>query len=252
MTLPAAHFARWTSPVRVPVRIEDDGRIWGHVTADGTCMRGPNECRLIPESGLVAGFHVGSPVRLDDGSEIRTGPMTLGGLHLDRRLTLAQARRARHEDSTNVVARAVAWPDPPHGIAVTGSLVPGLDETTVARLQTAGWSVEMWRSPQSGQYELLSVHSVPTPASPIAASADCGCDGSCTAADERTDLEVVADALTLLTEKVGGLEALLAHTPEPEPEEVAEVVEEPAVEEAEEGTRFAALARYLQSKNGDA
>lgn len=247
--LRASHFERWEATERQPIRIED-GRIWGHVTADGTCMRGLNECRLIPESNLIAGFHVGSPVELDDGTEIRTGPMTFGGLHLDRRLSLADARRARHEDSSNVVARVIAWPDPPYGIAVTGSLVPGLPERTVAQMQSAGWSVEMWRSPQSGLYELLSVHSVPTPASPIAASADCGCDGSCTSTeDERTDLMVVADALSLLTEKVGTLEHLLGAR-----EEAADLeVPEPDLEApVEEPAPFAALAQYLQSKNADA
>lgn len=258
MTLPAAHFERWESTERQPIRIED-GRIWGHVTADGTCMRGANECRLIPESGLVGGFHIGSPVELDDGSEIRTGPMTFGGLHLDRRLTLAEARRARHEDSSNVVARVIAWPDPPYGIAVTGSLVPGLPERTVAQMESAGWSVEMWRSPQSGLYELLSVHSVPTPASPIAASADCGCDGSCTSTDERTDLMVVADALSLLTEKVGTLESLLGTKEtsgiaidEPGDNTVSDVTFDTEPEADPEPAPFAALAQYLQSKNADA
>lgn len=163
---PAHHFARWESPEMVPLSVTTDGRVWGHGAGDG-CFRGDGRClKYTPDPDPdMRNFHVATAC-LDDGSTIRVGSLTCAGLHASTSLpTVADVRR-HHEDSSAVWARVVAWNDKYGRLCITGSVVPGLDETTLAQVSGAPLSPELWPVPGTPGLTLVGLHAVNTPAWP--------------------------------------------------------------------------------------
>jgi hypothetical protein len=67
-----------------------------------------------------------------------------------------------------VFAMVRAW-ETPHGLAISGVVMPGVDRDTLMRAMTLAPSVELW--PAGRGRTLVGVHLVPTPAWPVAASA---------------------------------------------------------------------------------
>jgi len=125
-----------------PITVTDDGRVFGHVATWGTCHVGyPGQCVEPPRSpSEYAFFHTGA-VRLDDGSRIAVGNLTLGGGHADPKYAWRQA--ARHYDETGYGIATVRAYEDDHGIAVAGWLNPGATEAQIAELE---------RSPLSGDW----------------------------------------------------------------------------------------------------
>jgi hypothetical protein len=129
-----------TAPTALTVT--DEGRVYGHVAVWGTCHVGyPGQCVEPPPSpSQYAFFHTGS-VRLDDGTRIAVGNLTLGGGHADPKHAWRQA--ARHYDETGYGIATVRAYEDEHGIAVAGWLNPGATEAQIAELE---------RSPLSGDW----------------------------------------------------------------------------------------------------
>lgn len=188
--LPAGHFADWTSAAgrdAVPFQVGEDGRVFGHAAGTG-CHRssGPGCLLYTPDvDPTMAGFHTAGAVTLDDGSSVRVGPLTFGGLHADTSMTREQ-RRAHHEAGSTVVALVRAWDDAYGRLAVAGTLVDGLGSTVVDQLRGCAPSYERW--PERGGLTLLGLHMVPVPAHPVATAAaaggpvvavDCLCTDGC-------------------------------------------------------------------------
>lgn len=172
-TYPAAHFAEWQTDGPVPFTIDDDGRVWGHAAGTG-CHRSSGTGCLVYTSDVdptMAGFHTGSPIPLDDGTTVRPGPVTFGGLHADTSMSRDQ-RRAHHEAGSTVVALVKAFEDHKGRLAVAGTLVDGLDPGTVDRLRGCAPSYERW--PEGPGLTLLGLHMVPAPAHPVATAAAAG------------------------------------------------------------------------------
>ena len=169
-TFPADHFKRWESAEPVPLTVTPDGRVWGHGAGDG-CFRGDGTCRKYtadPDPDMK-NFHVGTAC-LDDGSVIRVGSLTCSGLHASTDLpTVADVRR-HHEDSSTVWARVVAWNDARGRLCIAGSVVPGLDDRTLAQVSGSALSLEAWPVPGTPGLTLVGAHSVIVPAWPVAAS----------------------------------------------------------------------------------
>lgn len=170
---PAAHFARWEETKDyTPFQITPDGRIWGHAAGDGcyrttragtTCLK----YRKDPDPRM-ANFHTGTAT-LDNGDVIRAGSLTCANLHATPRMSLDQQRR-HHEDTSTVWARVVAWNDSKGRLCISGSVVPGLDERTLAQVGGLPLSVELWPVPGVNGLTLAGAHTVVSPAWPVAAS----------------------------------------------------------------------------------
>lgn len=185
--LPAAHFARWDSKDPVPFTVDEDGRVWGHAAGTG-CHRSPGPACLLYTGDVdpaMDGFHTSGMVTLDDGTTIRVGPVTFGGLHADTSMSRDQ-RRVHHEAGSTVVALVRAWDDVRGRLSVAGTLVGGLDPTTVDQIRGCSPSYERW--PERGGLTLVGLHLVPMPAHPVATAAaaggpqigvDCMCGGQC-------------------------------------------------------------------------
>jgi hypothetical protein len=122
--------------------VTDEGRVFGHVAVWGTCHVGyPGQCVEPPRSPSEYGFfHVGA-VRLDDGTRIAVGNLTLGGGHADPKMAWRQA--AAHYDRTGFGIATVRAYEDDHGIAVAGWLNPGATPEQIAELE---------RSPLSGDW----------------------------------------------------------------------------------------------------
>jgi len=170
--LPAAHFTQDDPPEGTPLQVTDDGRVWGLVAPSGVCHRGLPGCVTVEslEAGGPIDWQGGqtsSPLRLDDGTEIRTLPLTMRGGHPDTNMTAAEAK-AHHDDTATVVADVIAWRSPA-GVAVSGSLRSNLATDDLREMLGAAPSIEIW--PTERGRVLLGIQLVPTPAWPVAACA---------------------------------------------------------------------------------
>lgn len=170
---PADHFAQWTSPDPVPFTVEPDGRVWGHAAGTGCHRSAGRDCLLYSADvdPTMQGFHTSGRLALDNGDTVRVGPVTFGGLHADTSMT-AEQRRQHHENGSTTVALVRAWDDDRGRLAVAGTLVSGLDDTTVDQLRGCAPSYERW--PEGGGLTLLGLHLVPRPAHPVATAASAG------------------------------------------------------------------------------
>lgn len=178
--LPASYFADFNPTKAVPLTVtEEDAsglrRMYGIAAPKGVCHRSDmGACFQYP--GDVdpqhRGFHTGQAITLSDGKTIRVGALTIGGKHIDSSL----ARKGvsfqdvnRHRDDANTVFAMVrAW-ETPFGLAISGIVMPGMDQATLMRAMSLAPSVELW--PAGRGRTLVGIHLVPTPAWPVAASA---------------------------------------------------------------------------------
>jgi hypothetical protein len=67
-----------------------------------------------------------------------------------------------------IFAMVRAW-ETPFGLAISGVVMPGVDQDTLYRAAASSPSVELW--PAGSGRTLVGLHLVPTPAWPVAASA---------------------------------------------------------------------------------
>lgn len=178
--LPASYFADFKPKKRTPLTVSEEDanglrRIYGHAAPYGVCHRSDmGACFQYPKDvdKTHRGFHTGQQITLDDGSVVRVGALTIGGRHLDPALArqgVDFSEVGRHRDDANTVFAMVrAWEDA-YGLAVSGVVMPGVDQDTLFRAAASAPSVELW--PAGRGRTLVGIHLVPTPAWPVVASA---------------------------------------------------------------------------------
>lgn len=178
--LPAEYFAKFTASKATPLTVgEEDANglrhIWGISAPKGVCHRSDmGACFQYPGDidPQHKGFHTGQALTLSDGSTVRVGALTIGGKHIDANLArqgVNFAEVTRHRDDANTIFAMVrAW-ETPFGLAVSGVVMPGVDQDTLFRAAASSPSVELW--PAGRGRTLVGIHLVPTPAWPVAASA---------------------------------------------------------------------------------
>lgn len=167
-TYPAKHFERWQSNDLVPLRVDLDGRVWGHAAGSGCYRDGTGQTcnKYTPDPDpKMRNFHTGT-ASLDNGNVIRVGSLTAAGLHASPVGSVEDQRR-HHEDSTRVWARVTAWDDDRGRLCVSGSVVPGLDATFMAQVAGLPLSGEWWPVPGTPGLTLVGAHSVIAPAWPV-------------------------------------------------------------------------------------
>lgn len=169
MVFPRHHFATWDSGDPVPLQVTPDGRVWGHAAGDG-CFRngtkyGKCEKYTVDPDPRMRNFHTGT-VTLEDGSVIRAGSLTCASLHASISFTRDQQRQ-HHENTSTIWARVVAWNDTQGRLCVSGSVVPGLDQSLLAQVVGTPLSLEAWPVPGVRGNTLCALHTVVTPAWPV-------------------------------------------------------------------------------------
>ena len=145
-----------------PLTITNDGRLFGHLAAWGTCHIGMPGCFVPPRSATdYALFRLGEVATTAGG--VAVGQITLGTGHAD--LTASVHRAREHYDDTGYAVADVAAGEDPHGIWVAGAVRPGLEARQVAELRGAKLSGD-WRR-YNGNLEMVGALAVNVPGYPV-------------------------------------------------------------------------------------
>lgn len=121
---PAAMFAAPELTEPTPIRMDDTGRIFGHLACFGACHRSiQTQCVMAPHSpSSYAMFHTSPAVRLDDGTSLPVGRLTVGTGHAPDSYSAAPAKA--HYDHTGTCFALVRAGEDAHGIWISGVAAP--------------------------------------------------------------------------------------------------------------------------------
>lgn len=149
-----------------PLRVQEDGRVFGHLATWDSChIAHPDNCTAPPESRTSYSYFLTGGLITDDGSEVSVGHLTLGTGHADEKMKLHAA--AAHYDNTGTVMADVSAGEDAYGIWVAGGMRSSLTEEQVRAFRAAPLSGD-WRYDQrSGNLELVAALSVNVPGFPI-------------------------------------------------------------------------------------
>lgn len=166
---PAAWFENPQLSAPTILTINDDGRVFGHIAAWGTCHTGfPDVCVCPPKSATnYAHATTGGSVKTAEGTLVRVGHLTMGtghaGLNMDHRAAAA------HYDDTGTAVVDWVYGEDDHGIWAAGCLRAGVTQDQVRNLRASAVSGD-WRD-VGGGLELVAALAVNVPGFPIPASA---------------------------------------------------------------------------------
>lgn len=178
MEFPKRYFMQ-TSPTKAePMRISKPDAngyrmIYGLAAPNGVCIRNSMKCWTWPgdKDKSHRHFHTGTLLRLDDGSDIRVGALTIGGAHLDGALArqgVTAKDTSNYRDNANRIFALVRVWESRFGLMMTGVIPPDVTEGDIARALACSPSIEFW--PENGGRTLVGLHLVPTPGLPVLAS----------------------------------------------------------------------------------
>lgn len=200
-----------------PMTITDDGRIYGHAAAWGTCHlgnpRGAGVCVQPPRSQTdYALFHLGE-VETDSGARVPVGQITLDTGHAPMGAS-ARTAAAHYDDTGTCVADVVAGEDE-HGIVFSGALRPDVTPERARKLMGSKISGD-WRGGELVGMLAVNVPGFPIPRARMVASAE-GVEEVMTLVAagvvyERSSVEKlpVETAVKVLAARAEGVEALAA------------------------------------------
>lgn len=144
--------------------IEDDGRVYGHIAAWGTCHIGQiGKCVEPPTSPSNYAYFRTGALQTAEGTSVAVGHLTMDTGHARPRDSASQA--AAHYDNTGYVFADVAAGEDAYGIWVAGSLRPGIPAERVRVARSAPISGD-WRTIR-GSLELVGALAVNVPGFPV-------------------------------------------------------------------------------------
>lgn len=144
--------------------VEDDGRVYGHIAAWGTCHIGQvGKCVEPPTSPSNYAYFRTGALRTAEGPSVAVGHLTMGTGHAGPRDSANAA--AEHYDNTGTVFADVAAGEDAYGIWVAGSLRPGVTPEQVRVARSAPISGD-WRTIR-GSLELVGALAVNVPGFPV-------------------------------------------------------------------------------------
>nr|DAX52997.1 MAG TPA: minor head component F [Caudoviricetes sp.] len=161
---PEAWFKDPALPGPTALVVEDDGRVYGHIAAWGTCHIGQiGKCVEPPTSQSNYAYFRTGALRTAEGTTIAVGHLTMGTGHAGPRDSANAA--AEHYDNTGTVFADVAAGEDAYGIWVAGSLRPGISAEQVRVARSAPISGD-WRTIR-GSLELVGALAVNVPGFPV-------------------------------------------------------------------------------------
>ena len=144
--------------------VEDDGRVYGHIAAWGTCHIGQvGKCVEPPASPSNYAYFRTGALRTAEGTSVAVGHLTMGTGHAGPHDSANAA--AEHYDNTGAVFADVAAGEDAYGIWVAGSLRPGITAEQVRVARSAPISGD-WRTIR-GSLELVGALAVNVPGFPV-------------------------------------------------------------------------------------
>lgn len=148
-----------------PVTIDDDGNVFGHIAGWATCHQAFSDMCVTPprsQNGYAL-FHTGA-VRLDDGTDLPIGKLTVGAGHANPNGLGVRGVTAHYDNSALAVAMVRATEDR-YGIQVSGRIIPGTPQDKIEELRRSPISGD-WRA-YRGNLELVAALGVNSPGFPI-------------------------------------------------------------------------------------
>ena len=144
--------------------IEEDGRVYGHIAAWGTCHIGQiGKCVEPPTSPSNYAYFRTGALQTAEGTSVAVGHLTMDTGHAGARDSANQA--AAHYDNTGLVFADVAAGEDAYGIWVAGSLRAGITPDQVRVARSAPISGD-WRTIR-GSLELVGALAVNVPGFPV-------------------------------------------------------------------------------------
>lgn len=144
--------------------IEDDGRVYGHIAAWGTCHIGQiGKCVEPPTSPSNYAYFRTGALQTAEGTSVAVGHLTMDTSHAGPHDTANRA--AAHYDNTGLVFADVAAGEDAYGIWVAGSLRAGITPDQVRVARSAPISGD-WRTIR-GSLELVGALAVNVPGFPV-------------------------------------------------------------------------------------
>ena len=139
----------------------DDGRVFGHLACFGECHRSiQSECVIAPRSRAeYAHFHTSPAVRLDNGTRLPVGRLTVGTGHAHSGASGRAA--AAHYDNTGTCFALVRVGEDAHGIWFSGVAAPWATAEQIEQGLSSPLSGD-WRDFGQG-LELVAALAVNTP-----------------------------------------------------------------------------------------
>lgn len=125
---PAAWFTNPQLTKPTPITITEEGRVFGHLAAWGTCHTGnpagPSQCITPPSSPSNYSRFLTGGLLTAEGIEVAVGQITMDTLHAEGHLTAAAA--IRHYESTGLAMADITIGNDGFGIWFSGALRPGV------------------------------------------------------------------------------------------------------------------------------
>ena len=161
---PATWFNRPVLNGPTPLRVTDEGQVYGHIATWSTSHVGlPNQVKP-PRSRSNYAYFTTGVVRTAEGKDVKVGQLTLAGGHADLRADMAAA--VKHYDDTGSAMADVAAGEDSYGIWVAGALRPGVTPEQIRAFRASAPSGD-WRSVNGGPLELVAVCQVNVPGFPV-------------------------------------------------------------------------------------
>jgi hypothetical protein len=148
-----------------PITVDDDGRVYGHLAAWGTCHSGkPGRCVTAPHSASDYAHFKHGYVITAEGEKIRVGSITADTGHAN--LQFGPYAAMGHYDNTGYQVADVNAGEDAYGIWLAGAVRPDATEEQLRKLIASSQSGD-WRE-IAGQLELVASLCVPLPGFPLA------------------------------------------------------------------------------------
>lgn len=160
---PTEWFANPSLSEPTPIRVQKDGKVFGHIATWGTCHIGlAGECTQPPKSVSDYAYFLTGEVLTESGDYVPVGRITLGTKHAPNAMNYQSA--AEHYDNTGSAVADVFAGEDEFGIWVAGALRPNVSASKIRDLRASPVSGD-WRKVGTG-LELVAVLAVNVPGFP--------------------------------------------------------------------------------------
>jgi hypothetical protein len=165
-TIPHEFFENPQLTAITPLTVTDDGHVFGHLAAWGTCHLGIGErCVMPPSSPSNYSYYTRGIVGTDQGP-VRTGPLVMWTGHAGTRLSAYKA--TKHYDNTGAAVADLAVGEDALGIWFSGKLRDDVSQEDIRTLRASAVSGD-WRDPErrGTPDEMVGLIAVNNPGFPI-------------------------------------------------------------------------------------
>lgn len=154
----------------LPTYDESTGRYYGHLACFGECHRSiQSACVITPKSpSSYANFHTSPAVRLDDGTSLAVGRLTVGIDHAADGMSTAAA--SAHYGNASACFALVRVGEDAHGVWFSGVFAPWASKEQIERGMSAPLSGD-WRNFGQG-LDLVAALAVNTPGFAVRGTSD--------------------------------------------------------------------------------